>query len=103
MGQQVYSLARLAQPLMVISLFLIFLKLFAWDAVKRFNREEVMVQVEIEEAESLDTPAVTICVDLVSNSFINLPGYINRDPIKSRSLFRLDTIECLPCLSLSYL
>ena len=67
MGQQVYSLARLAQPLMVISLFLIFVKLFAWDAVKRFNREEVMVQVEMEEAESLDTPAVTICASLVSN------------------------------------
>ena len=51
---------------MVISLFLIFLKLFAWDAVKRFNREEVMVRVDREVAESLDTPAVTICVDLVS-------------------------------------
>ena len=66
MGQQVHSLIRLAQPLMVMFLFLVFLKLFAWDAVKRFNREEVMVRVDMEEAESLDTPAVTICVDLVS-------------------------------------
>ena len=76
MGQQVHSLIRLAQPLMVMFLFLVFLKLFAWDAVKRFNREEVMVRVDREEAESLDTPAVTICVDLVSKFRLIPLGYL---------------------------
>ena len=61
---------------MVMFLFLVFLKLFAWDAVKRFNREEVMVRVDREEAESLDTPAVTICVDLVSKFRLIPLGYL---------------------------
>ena len=68
MSKQKRSLAPLAQTLVVIFLFLVFLKLFAWDAVGRYARDEVMIKVEMEEAETLNSPAVTVCMDLVSHS-----------------------------------
>ena len=52
------------QTLVVISLFLVFLKLFAWDAGRRFARDDVMIQVGKEEMEDLNTPAVTICLKM---------------------------------------
>ena len=53
------------QTLVVISIFLVFLKLFAWDAGRRFARDDVMIQVRTEEMEDLNTPAVTICLKMV--------------------------------------
>ena len=63
--QKHYSLARIVQPLVVLALFLIFLKLFAWEAWARFCRDDVQVQIRREEERSLNTPALTICMDMV--------------------------------------
>ena len=60
-----YSVARIVQPVVILVLFLIFLKLFAWDAWARFSRDDVQVQVKQEEDQTLNTPAVTICLDFV--------------------------------------
>ena len=60
-----YSLARITQPVVILALFLIFLKLFAWDAWARFSRDDVQVQMRKEEDQTLNTPAVTICMDHV--------------------------------------
>ena len=66
MGHHNYSIASLVQPVFMISLFLIFIKLFAWDACGRYARDEVMIQVSTEEPDTLDSPAVTICLEMVS-------------------------------------
>ena len=65
MRKKTDSLARIVQPLVVLALFLIFLKLFAWEAWTRFSRDDVQVQMRKEENRSLNTPAITICLDMV--------------------------------------
>ena len=65
MAHHNYSLVSLIQPVFMISLFLIFIKLFAWDACGRYARDEVMIRVSTEELDTLDSPAVTICLEMV--------------------------------------
>ena len=65
MKQSQHSLARIVQPVVVLALFLIFLKLFALDAWARFRRDDVQIQTRMEEDQSLNTPAITICLDTV--------------------------------------
>ena len=65
MRKKTNSLARIVQPLVILALFLTFLKLFAWDAWTRFSRDDVQVQMRKEEDQALNTSAITICLEIV--------------------------------------
>ena len=60
------------QPIIVVALFIVFFVLFGWPAYNTFVQYDVFIKESLQQSESLPAPAVTICVEAVSNFLMTL-------------------------------
>ena len=60
-------LLKLQPIIIVVVLFIVFFVLFGWPAYNTFVQYDVFIKESHQQSESLPAPAVTICVEAVSN------------------------------------
>ena len=63
---QSFSL-KVARGFVLLFLFVAFLQLFGWDAIRWFLRDDVMAKTSTNFEEALQSPGVTVCLDQVKS------------------------------------
>ena len=58
--------------IILVGLFIAFILTSAEPSIKNFMRERVTIDVSKVETDQLQSPAVTVCVHTVSDSWINM-------------------------------